>query len=212
MARCTSTFYGSDPCLTVRTAGSFHMCGGRDPIIVGGWVYRSAGREELLEVWDDSTVLAVGDASDRLCWGMRDRVDQPLRFNPLTLVETTYLFAEFAHRLFSTLPDSPAVMFVLSLYRMQAGGRRALLTPHGRRTQAFRFRMGILEAPEENAEFWFAWPAGIAPDSAKIAYGLLQRLYRWFGFTDDEVPYVEERPDGHRIISRDRIIEDGRQP
>jgi hypothetical protein len=191
---------------------AFHIGCGRDPNIVRGQVYRSAGTEELLEVWDDGTVLAVGDVADHLCWGMRNQPDDPLRFNPLALVEATYLFAELTHRLFSTLPGPPAVTFVLSLHRAQVGGRRALLTPHERRTQAFRFRIGLREASDEGREFNFAWPAGAAPDPAAVAYGLMQRLYRWFGFNDDEIPYVAERPNGQRVISRERIIEDGQRP
>jgi hypothetical protein len=192
--------------------GSFHIGGGRNPIIVGGQVYRSAKREELLEVWEDGTILAVGDGSDRLCWGTRRTQDAPLRINPLALVETAYLFVDWTRRLYGLVPQPPAVMFVMSLHQMQVAGRKALLTPHGRRTAAFQHRMGEREAPDENGEFKVIWPGGAPPETGRVAYGILRRLYLWFGFNEDEIPYVEEMPDGQRVISRERIIEDGQQP
>jgi hypothetical protein len=95
---------------------------------------------------------------------------------------------------------------------MQVAGRRALLTPHGRRTGSFQHRIGQREAPDERAEFTVTWPGDAEPDTGKVAYGLLRRLYLWFGLNEDGVPYVEEQPDGQRVISRERIVEDGQRP
>ena len=40
----------------------------------------------------------------------------------------------------------------------------------------------------------------------EVAYQLTAQVYRWFGHTDEDVPYVEDAPDGARRISKDRIL------
>jgi hypothetical protein len=43
----------------------------------------------------------------------------------------------------------------------------------------------------------------------EVAYQLATQVYRWFGHTDEDVPYVEEARDATRSISKERILADG---
>jgi hypothetical protein len=42
-----------------------------------------------------------------------------------------------------------------------------------------------------------------------VAYQLTAQVYRWFGHTDEDVPYVEEAKNGTRSISKERILAAG---
>ncbi|HEY7650845.1 MAG TPA: hypothetical protein VID04_17750 [Methylomirabilota bacterium] len=66
--------------------------------------------------------------------------------------------------------------------------------------------MDIRRAPEANAEFTERVEAGWTP--GEVGYRLVTRVYTWFGFEEDDVPYVVE-DGGKRAINPDRIRADG---
>lgn len=190
--------------------GSFHLAGPA-PQIVNENAQRSLGHGVVLELWSDGTLIGGGDASDFLCWGTRGQ-DGTLRINTLALVEVTYLFVELARRLYALMsPPEPqfAVTFRLSLHRMVGGGRRAFLNPWPRRSAGFQFGMDARESPGTDHEFETR-VEGRDFNAGRVTYELIRRVYRWFGFNDEQVPYVTAEPEP--AIDPDRIREDGARP
>lgn len=143
----------------------------------------------ILECWRDGALIFAAEASDFVCWGTQRRPGAPLRLNPLALGESTYLFAELARRVYEHAePAVGAVEFTLTLYRVDPGGEPARLTPGGIKSRAFRFGMDMRRAPEGTVEFIERLEAGWTAGEA--AYRLVARVYTWFGFEEDDMPYV----------------------
>ena len=68
----------------------------------------------LLELWRDGTLIFVGTA-DSLCWGMSNRPGQPLRINPLALVEMNYLFVDLYFQIVThILPEEERMAYLYS--------------------------------------------------------------------------------------------------
>lgn len=188
--------------------GGFDLDVGEPPRILRGEMRRAVVPERMvLECWPDGTLVFAAEAEDFLCWGTQRRPGAPLRINPLALAESTYLFAELAREVYEHAEPRPAgVEFTLTLYRIDPGGEPARLTPGGLKSAGFRFAMDMRRAPDGTAEFIERLEAGWTPGEA--AYLLVAKVYTWFGFEEDAVPYVVEEG-GKRAISPDRIRADG---
>ena len=97
--------------------------------------------------------------------------------------------------------------FGLALHNLDVGARVVVLTPGGLKSAGYQWNTYPKEAPAGTAEFTVdvagEWKSG------EVAYQLAAQVYRWFGHTDEDVPYVEEAKDGTRTISKERILADG---
>jgi hypothetical protein len=118
--------------------------------------------------------------------------------NPLALAESTFLFA-------TLVPE--AVRFGLALHNLGVGARVAVLTPGGLNSAGYQWNMHPREAPAGNAEFTVDLAGEWKP--GEVAYQRAAQVYRWFGHTDEDVPYVDEAKDGTRTISNERILAHG---
>lgn len=204
----------SDPLVQLLThppelrPGGFDLPPG-DPQIVEGQLRRTVfpGRM-LLECWRDGTLIFVTEAADYLCWGMRAPTPGVLRINPMALVESTYVFATVAQRIYTehATPKPETVEFGLTLYAMEGGGKRAVLTPHRLKSTSTLVAIESREAPAATHEIRVQAAAPWAP--GLVAYLLLSELYAWFGFHEGALPYVTEEG-GTRVISKDEILKDG---
>lgn len=188
--------------------GGFDLPAG-DPEIVEAQLRRAVfpGRM-LLECWRDGTLIFVTEATDYLCWGMPVPARGVLRLNPMALVESTYVFATVAQRIYAehATPKPETVEFGLTLYATEGGGKRALLTPHRLKSISTSLVIEAREAPAATHEIRVQAAAPWAP--GLVAYQLLSELYAWFGFDEDAIPYVAEEG-GTRVISKDEILKDG---
>ena len=112
------------------------------------------------------------------------------RINPLALVEVTYSFVAFYSHVVRDLADPPReVHFRIDLRNMRTSEPKASLAPGGFDALGHIFELELHEAPGNDATL----PEVIAPpefEPPQIAYRLLREVYLWFGFNEEEIPYV----------------------
>ncbi|MBI2177070.1 MAG: ATP-binding protein [Candidatus Tectomicrobia bacterium] len=162
----------------------------------------------LLELWRDGTLIFVGTA-ESLCWGLSNRPGQPLRINPLALVEMNYLFAELYHQIVTSAnPEPTNFLFSFRIQNFTVSDQPSLLAP------------GPLNSNQR-----FGFPnTRLAPDSCfqsrhqcdfrtlnpgMVAFCLVREIYNWFGHDNDAIPYIEEQ-NGFGVVSTDMIRNAGR--
>lgn len=162
----------------------------------------------LLELWRDGTLIFVGTA-ESLCWGLSNRPGQPLRINPLALVEMNYLFAELYHQIVTSAnPEPTNFLFSFRIQNFTVCDQPSLLAP------------GPLNSNQR-----FGFPnTRLAPDSCfqsrhqcdfrtlnpgMVAFCLVREIYNWFGHDNDAIPYIEEQ-NGFGVVSTDMIRNAGR--
>lgn len=92
---------------------------------------------------------------------------------------------------------------------MAAAGHHAFLNPWPPGTFGNQFGHDTREAPAMDHEF-FTTVDRRDFDVGRVAYDLVRRVYRWFGFNDDQLPYI--RADAEPAIDPERIREAGRRP
>ena len=154
---------------------------------------------KLLEAWRDGSIImiAVGDA-EFLAWG--NRSDASLRINQLALIECAYLFAKLTNALLHyASPEPSSFDYMLSIQRMSLKDHCMLfpgpLTP---------FPHGAKQAPDSN--FKVSLRGNTADDPGITSYQLISRVYHWFGFEDDRIPYSSLAPNKKRMIDPSQII------
>lgn len=154
---------------------------------------------KLLEAWRDGSIImiATGDA-DFLAWGNRS-VDS-LRINQLVLIECAYLFAKLTQALLHyASPEPRSFDYMLSIRHMSLKHPCTLFP--GSLT---RFPHGANRAPA--SDFTASIKGDIADDPGIISYQLISRVYHWFGFEDDRIPYSGLASNNKRMIDPNQII------
>ena len=144
---------------------------------------------KLVELWRDGPLICIlaGDSSF-LCWGMRSTPETGFRINNRALGESVYLFADLALRLYELSVPVPArLSFRLGLLRMTVEGKPASLSIY--HPNAYNLGEGSAFAPGPNVEVEVEAERAAA-EPGTIAYRLLARVYAWFGFNAEEMPYV----------------------
>ena len=160
---------------------------------------------KILECWSDGALLHAADATNYLCWGPKTRGDVR-RINPMALAESTLLFAMLAEAVYANhaTPRPTAVRFGLSLQRLDVGAR-TMLSSGGIKSAGFEWDMDVRQAPGRDFEFVVdvedTWTPG------EVAYSLTRSVSLWFGFTEDQIPYVAEE-EGVRRITREKLLAD----
>lgn len=154
---------------------------------------------KLLEAWRDGSIImiAAGDA-EFLAWG--NRSDNSLRINQLVLIECAYLFAKLTHAfLHYASPEPRSFNYVLSIQRMSLKDHCILFPgpltefPHG-------------ENRASGSDFTVSLRGNIADDPGITSYQLISRVYHWFGFEDDRIPYSGLTSNKERMIDPNQII------
>lgn len=147
-------------------------------------------------------VYAGHVSEDLLAWNSKEG----RRFNPLALTETLWgvgkLFEELAKQF-----DRPVSEFRLSLFlgNMLKDNQPTLLPPHGLGTYSFEWGDHDKAAPED--EFSTSYSLTMETvDAEHIAYFAARLIYLWFGFTEDNIPYTEQR-DSYKVITKEKILE-----
>ncbi len=152
----------------------------------------------------------AGD-EDFLCWGRHAKLGQPLRINPLVLVESTYLFVELSKQTFRhVVPRPPHIEYVLELRGMTIGQVPVGLIPGPVGTLNWDFGQQIQRAPVPDGFFSVTWSGGEV-NPGRVAAHLLSKLYEWFGLLHEDIPYTEQ-VDGVLVISRERILKGSTGP
>ncbi len=160
---------------------------------------------KILECWYDGALVHAADATGYLCWGPKTRGDVR-RINPMALAESTLLFAMLAEAVYANhaTPRPTAVRFGLSLQRLDVGAR-TMLSSGGIKSAGFEWDMNVKQAP--GRDFEFVVDVGDTWTPGEVAYSLTRSVYLWFGFTEEQIPYVAEE-EGVRRITREKLLAD----
>ena len=154
---------------------------------------------KLLEIWADGCIVFVADGgADFLSWG--NKSDSKLRINQLVLIETTYLFIKFVNDVLAKADPKPdTVLYRAALCRMTVE-EPAILFPGN----LMHFPHGHQEAQGSDKDIVISFTYGTDP--RLIAFELVARVYRWFGFDEEKIPYKETTASGKWIVSPDQIV------
>lgn len=162
--------------------------------IVGGRRLSLAnGTRKHITLDEDGTFLAVGTVPNFLAWHRRDL---PNKINTLALIEFTYNFLLVYDRILSDLEPLPEEL------RLEIGLRHAheydppLYLAYGRVDRMdYEADFDTRSAPEDAFGHHVDVPVADGEphfDLGTAAYQLLVRLYNWFDFTDEAVPYTND--------------------
>src|SRR5450631_1036004 len=158
--------------------------------IVGGSLRRSLYPDlKLLEVHRDGMAIFITRGDDEgLCWGRKERQAKANLINQLLLVETVYLFCRFTYDVFKAVPGTVNEVTVeMELIRIASEGRDCFLEGGPiSRWPSSRHKA----APDQSEQFSIVIDrVKISPERAAVL--LLARMYAWFGFEEDQIPYTE---------------------
>jgi hypothetical protein len=168
----------------------FKIWADRTSAIVEGRLRRNmiAGNR-LLELWRDDDFIFIGEGDeDFLGWSVGDTSKSPIHINNFVLSEATLHFCWLMQWIFEEAEPKPSVL------RLTFGFDN-LTRPSGpatlRDAPESRFPGGHLQqASEKHAEVhclaeWDGY------DPARIAYLLIEKIYHWFGFDSQSIPFVD---------------------
>lgn len=179
----------------------FNLSSGEEPYVVRGNLWRAGrrGGRQSLELWRDGTVLFLaGGDTEFLCWGrpMRGRQHSPI--NPYVLIETSVLFCELVRNVFSTVSDVPQqVRLGVSLSGFLGDNFQGYLLPYRPGIQGWDLSHEMRVAPEGNA--FITVEVSTAMPAERASFVLVSRLYEWFGYPHEVIPFVSMH-EGERII------------
>jgi hypothetical protein len=169
--------------------GGFGLPRRRTSEILAGELRRVAVPESsVVDIWRDGLVVFVTRGDDgHLCWAMNSNAETGLRINNLALTETTYGFADFALLVLrQAVPLPTQIQVQLWLLGMTTnGGVPSNLNPHP--PNPF-FTDDMRPAP--SASHMARTEVGIETSPGALAHILLSDLYAWFGFEQEDMPYV----------------------
>jgi hypothetical protein len=120
----------------------------------------------------------------------RDRTR--LIMNPFVLTEVTFLFADYVKTIYDYGSPSPSsVLLFVGLERMKVGEDLPILGSH--EVKPFAFHEGE-PAPDYRKLLCVEVPFQTKVE--RMAFLLRAQLYRWFGFSDDQIPYADGEDEG----------------
>jgi schlafen family protein len=167
----------------------FDLATQQDPKIIRGESRRAVlSTYKGLELRRDGTLLFVATAdNDFLSWGER-RAQDPLRINPVPLLESALLFTTLAKQVYDLVPLAPQhVVCTLTLRRLCIENKRPLLKP-GRAD----WRLGADPRQAQGCDHDVVVVVDFPFDPAQVAFQLIREVYTWFGLTYDRIPYVTD--------------------
>lgn len=160
------------------------------------------GKRKLIDLYADGTLTAIGTFDHFLGWGQWEFAQRP-KVNGLAVVEFTYEFVSFYQRLLHEYiePIPTEVRFAVGVHHAHyeyEGKRQKLYLSPGPIGDRYLSDRNRHDAPEpaftESGDF----PTSTEEphlEVGKVSYALLRLFYNWFGFTDDAVPYTNQKHD-----------------
>jgi schlafen family protein len=174
------------------------------PRIIEGEFWRMrTDQRKVIDLYQDGTLI-FGCAADAgfLNWATKS----PSRINTIVLIEVTHSFCLFYGEVLRDLSPQPENVH----FRFQFGNTH----PTGDCTPLFLvpYAMGTLGAAFDDNAHSTPTDTGckdivirtpeFTPGAA--AYKIIEKIYLWFGFTSEFIPYTEEI-DGRKVISESAI-------
>lgn len=175
------------------------------PQIVKGEFLEVKNYKKDIRVYEDGTVILKALADNNyLSWGQYEEDFKKFpRLNPIALIELTYNFIDFYKKLsrhFDSTPKKIKLRCELKNAFLKENAKLCL-TPHKVGTLAWISEHFKAEAPEKDMikeiekelDDLLNYPA-------HVAYELIEKLYLWFGYTSDAIPYTDEDEHGKKFI------------
>ena len=147
---------------------------------------------KIVDFWRDGTLTFVATGDENfLCWGKRKWGSGPVRINPISLIEATYLFCETVRQLFHhTEPQNPPFRIAISLRNILQGDKFCGLIPGGVGTIDWQLGSHPLIPPGPEVTVGEEWRGGeAAPDL--LAFLLVREIYAWYGLEYEDIPYTK---------------------
>jgi hypothetical protein len=185
---------------TLRDSG-FGIDAGTTSTIVEGRLRRAVVADDrLLEIHRSGAIIfIIQGGPDGISWSQRQPNQKVLRLNPLALVEMTYEFALLAWNTYNgTVSESDAIDLTIGFERMAVEASTSVLSPGPLQSFASRAQ----SAPAST--FQASVVVSMSSKPERWAVALLERIYNWFGFESDRIPYTIRQGD-ERVIATSAI-------
>ena len=154
---------------------------------------------KLLQLSRDGILLFLARGDDGfLSFSATQQPDGPFFIVPFVLAHCVFAFTLFAHQLFEFAEPQPRILnYVLQLRNMENAGKAALLHPNHMEQNVHPDLSYYRAMPYSSESFTVEVPLGARP--GEICYELVSRVFEWFGFDRNRVPY-SRLEDGKRLI------------
>jgi Putative DNA-binding domain len=173
----------------LRSAG-FNLTSGTASAIAEGKLRRCVAPQfRLLEIWRDGLLVSVVQGDDgHLCWGTIRTNLPDMQINNIVLTETVFLFCHWAFTVYQyAVPKPERIAIRIMFADMSQDGHSFALN----NVPLTRFTFGSRGRPAPNsAGQHFGTEADLNSGAGVVAYQLLKEVYVWFGFDEDDIPYV----------------------
>lgn len=151
----------------------------------------SNGARKHIDLYEDGTFLAFGRIADFLAWGRNSTT----KINSLALIEFAYNFFLVYEQVVSDLDPIPEQLKTAIGLRHAVVGRETPVYLAYGRVDRMDYELDFVTKAAPEDSFDRETFVGVAADEPHIdigraTYELVVRLYHWFGFPDEAVPYT----------------------
>ncbi|MFH1597103.1 MAG: hypothetical protein ABIG94_12185, partial [Pseudomonadota bacterium] len=178
------------------------------PRIVRGQLLRSVtSGYKILDLWSDGTLIFIAPGDTEFLSWPKPLEDGSLCINPLTLAESSYLFAELSRQVYDIArPSSRKVQYRLEIRNMSVSNRPSIIVPASLKSNDWSFKIHKYPAPDSGKFLSLFWE-GESIEPGEVAFGLVKQLYEWFGIEHEKIPYTKS-DSGRMVIDPEKIKDD----
>jgi hypothetical protein len=186
---------------SLREAGWGLETGDSSRIIAGELRRVKSDQYKILDVYRDGTCI-FSCRADGVFLGFGNHFGDT-KINPLALVEPTYLFFTFYESVLTNLEPRPQKFDIwIQFNNLHEGDSRTTLAPGDVNRHVDYMRDDYRhEAPSSHFEQIISVDVE-GFDAANVAPLVLRKIYAWFGFEEDKIPYLTEK----KLIDIAKII------
>ncbi|MBI3351426.1 MAG: hypothetical protein HY036_02500 [Nitrospirae bacterium] len=180
----------------------FNLDTGDISSIISGQFRRCMKSEDvIIDLWRDGALIYCCDAVKNIIPPKFSR-NGVYRINPLTLIENTYLFIDFAQKIYEHATPKPhQIRFRLELINNNHSTNKFSLVPGGLNGNDWQWGGSIKEA----SQYKIICSTIGEKEPGEIAFDLIGELYPYFGMEQDKIPY-KKFINGRYDIDSDQII------
>lgn len=164
-------------------------------IVKGEFLEVNNGNRKIIRLYEDGTLIFSGAATANfLGWGAnKNKSLTGMRLNPLAVIEVALNFVNFYKDFLNFFEEKPKeIKFLISIKNAFTDAGKLYLNPYGVNTRAWAFNDDKKDAPEADMtrEVIIKDIAKVINYPRRVTFELLEKLYLWFGFTSDKIPYA----------------------
>lgn len=184
---------------TIRTSG-WSLITSRQATFVQGELIRVQGHRSIGDLYRDGTfIFAARINANFLAWS--DQTD--LNIHPLAMIELIANFTNFYAMVindFRVTPDN--LIFSASLKNLHLDGKlNVLLSGPVGEDIAWQFFAHRKTAPQNNWKSRDIIVPSESYDAEQLAYLITREIYIWFGFSDEDIPYMKTKGNSWAVDS-----------